>query len=164
MCVTIDFLWHFLTPAHVLRLIHEIFFPSVNWFLSFSTIISCTQTFCGTQAKPDLSMPSAWGFVTPPRSTRPDPKNCSIDIFHLQLCVVMGNHDIYIRTTPIWSLAWREFPTQTIAQNRSQDQKCLLPEGATESILSIFIFCTKWCSLSLVLYLSFYVSLSLSHQ
>lgn len=29
------------------------------------------------------------------------------------------------------------FSTQTVAQNRSQDQKCLLPEGATESILSI---------------------------
>lgn len=39
-----------------------------------------------------------------PVSVRPDPKNCSIDFFHLQLCVVMGNHDIYIRTSPMWSL------------------------------------------------------------
>lgn len=41
--------------------------------------------------------------LQPPESARPDLKNCSIDFFHLQLCVVMGNHDIYIRTTPIWS-------------------------------------------------------------
>lgn len=65
-------------------------------------------------------------------------------------------------------LARCKFSTQTVAQNRSQDQKCLSPEGATESILSIsapngvFSLC---CSLSLSPpSLSPPLSVFLSHQ
>ena len=41
--------------------------------------------------------------LQPCEGARPVLKNCSIDFFHLQLCLVMGNHDIYIHPTPIRS-------------------------------------------------------------
>lgn len=88
-------------------------------------------------SKPDFECALIVTVCNPPRVADLTPEIAQLTFFHLQLCVVMGNHDIYICTTPIYSLARREFSTQTIAQNRSQDQKCLLPGGVTESILSI---------------------------
>lgn len=87
---------------------------------------------------------------SPPESTRPDPKNCSIDFFHLQLCVVMGNHDIYIRTTPIWSLARREFFDTDYSSKQVTGSKVSLARRS--HWVDPFHFCTKWC---------FFLSLSL---
>ena len=93
--------------------------------------------FSGTQSKPDLSVPSLWSFSAPRRAPDLTPKIAQLTFSICSYVWWWGTMTFTFAPLQYDPLLGASFSTQTIAQNRSQDQKCLLPEGATESILSI---------------------------